>query len=615
MHSYEEQEYSKRFDATLWRKLLRYARPFWKNLAWLGVVMIGVAAIDALFPLMNRYAIDHFMTGNSAGASGANRHIVGFIAAYALLVIVQAANVRFLIIFAGKIETGLCYDLRTAGFRRLQELSFSYYDRTPIGWIMARMTSDSDRLGATISWGLVDMVWGGALMVAISIFMLFMNWKLGLMALAVLPPLVFASLYFQNRILKSNRLVRKTNSRISGAYNEGIMGARTTKILVRERENLAEFKDLTELMKRSSVKTAIFSALYLPIVLTLGSIGTGLVLWNGGAAVMVGSITYGTLVAFLSYTVQFFEPVRELARVLSEMQSAQAAGERLVSMIETEPEIQDRPDVIERYGDQFSRRTENWKRPSGAITFDNVGFTYPGGETVLADFSLSVGSGETVALVGETGSGKSTIVNLACRFYEPTEGRILVDGTDYRERSQLWHQSHLGYVLQSPHLFSGTILENIRYGRLEATEAEVMAAAELVHAHRFIEGKPDGYGTEVGEGGSLLSTGEKQLISFARAILADPVFFVLDEATSSIDTETEAIIQDAIERVLKDRTSFVIAHRLSTIRHADRILVLQRGRIVESGTHKELMRARNYYYRLYTNQFVEEEEEHILEEA
>jgi len=608
MHAFEEQDYTKGFDSSLWLKLLRFAKPFRKYLVPLGGVMIGVASIDAIFPLMNRYAVDHFIREGADRGIG----IFWFAAAYVGLVVLQAANVRILFTLAGRVETGVCYELRKTAFTRLQELSFSFYDRTPIGWIMARMTSDSDRLGATISWGLVDMVWGGTLMVAISICMLVMNWTLGLIALTVAPPLVLVSLYFQRRILKSNRLVRKTNSRISGAYNEGITGARTTKILVRESENLKEFQDLTSLMRQSSIRTAVFSSLYLPIVLTLGSIGTGLVLWNGGNGVLLGAITYGTLVAFLSYTVQFFEPVRELARVLSEMQSAQAAGERLMSMIETEPEIRDRPEVTATYGDQFNPRRELWPEATGAIEFRHVGFAYRGGERVLADFSLMVGAGETVALVGETGSGKSTIVNLACRFYEPTEGQVLIDGVDYRERSQLWHQSHLGYVLQTPHLFSGTILANIRYGRLEATEEEVIAAARLVNAHPFIERKPDGYLTEVGEGGNLLSTGEKQLISFARAILADPAFFFLDEATSSIDTETEVLIQQAIGEVLRNRTSFVVAHRLSTIRRADRILVLDRGRVTESGTHTELLAHGGSYFRLYTNQFAVESEERLM---
>ncbi len=606
MNQFEEHDYSSQFDPQLWKKLLRHGKRYRWHLVALAGVMIMVAVADALFPLMNRIAIDQFIIPRST--EGLGRFLVQF----GVLIVVQSVNVFALISLAGRIEIGLVHDLREVGFRRLQELSFSYYDRTPVGWIMARMTSDAQRLGDTVSWGLVDIAWGGAMMVAISVFMLRMNVRLALVVLAVIPPLILVSLYFQKRILQSNRDVRKTNSRISGAYNEGITGAKTTKTLVQEENNLTEFTELTGRMRRASVRTAVFSGLYLPIVLTLGSIGTGLALWSGGSGVIAGTITYGTLVAFVSYTVQFFEPVRELARVITELQAAQASAERLMTLVDTEPDIQDGPDVTVRYGDSFAPKRENWERATGRVEFQNVGFRYKEGERVLDSFNLTVEPGQSIALVGETGSGKSTIVNLACRFYEPTEGRVLIDGRDYRERSILWHQSHLGYVLQQPHLFSGTIKENIRYGKLDATDSEIERAARLVNAHGFISGLEHGYDNEVGEGGNLLSTGEKQLISFARAIIADPVFFVFDEATSSVDTETERLIQDAVQTVLSGRTSFVIAHRLSTIRRADRILVIEQGRIREDGSHHELLEQRGKYYQLYTNQFLEEAEEDVL---
>jgi ATP-binding cassette subfamily B protein len=317
-------------------------------------------------------------------------------------------------------------------------------------------------------------------------------------------------------------------------------------------------------------------------------------------------------VAFISYTVLFFQPIRDLARIFADFQSAQASAERILSLISSVPEIQDRPEVIEQYGNMYEPKPENWPGIRGNITFQGVSFAYKEGEQVLSDFNLDVKPGETIALVGETGSGKSTIVNLACRFYEPTEGQVLVDGADYRERSLGWLQSNLGYVLQTPHLFSGTIKENIRYGRLDATDEEIVQAAKLVNAHEFILKLENGYDTEVGEGGGRLSTGEKQLVSFARAILANPRIFVLDEATSSVDTEAEQKIQDAIHNVLEGRTSFIIAHRLSTIREADRILVLRDGQVVEAGSHHELLQQEGYYYRLYTNQFMEEYETEVL---
>ncbi len=606
MTANQEQDYTKKLDFGLWRKLFQYIIPYKKYVIRLTLVMMAVGGIDVIFPIMTRYAIDNFVLKG---------HLQGlwiFAGVYALLVLFQSTNVRLLALNAGKIETGVVYDIRHKGFDNLQNLSFSYYDKTPVGWMMARMTSDVQRLGDTIAWGLVDLVWGFTMMTGIAIVMLFMNLKLALISLSVVPFLAIASVYFQQKILKAHRKVRKINSRITGAFNEGIMGAKTTKTLVREKENLKEFKELTLDMYNSSVKAAMYSAVYLPLVVTLGSIGTGLAMWYGGKAVMLESISYGTLVLFISYTIQFFEPVRDLARIFSEFQSAQASAERIMSLIETEPEIKDTPEVLERYGDVFDPKPENWPPIKGNIAFKNVSFSYKNGEKVLENFNLNIRAGQSIALVGETGSGKSTIVNLLCRFYEPVKGEILIDGVDYKERSQAWLQSNLGYVLQAPHLFSGTVKDNIRYGKLDASSDDIIKAAKLVNAHDFIMKLENGYETEVGEGGSRLSTGEKQLISFARAILADPRIFVLDEATSSVDTETEKIIQDAIQKVLKGRTSFIIAHRLSTIRSADRILVISDGKIIEDGNHNKLMEEKGHYYRLYTNQFMEEQENEIL---
>jgi len=602
----QEQDYTKRLDFGIWIKILEFVKPYKRYVFRLALVMVCVGGVDVIFPLMTRYAIDHFIL------KGTLQGIWGFAAIYLLLILFQAFNVRQLALNAGKIETGMIYDIRHRGFDKLQQLSFSYYDKTPVGWMMARMTSDVQRLGDTIAWGLVDLVWGFTMMIGISIVMFFINIKLALISLSVVPLLAIISVYFQQKILTSQRKVRKINSKITGAFNEGISGAKTTKVLVREEENLNEFKILTLDMYASSVQAAIYSAIYLPVVLTLGSIGTGLALWQGGNSVMLQSISYGTLVIFVSYTIQFFEPVRDLARIFSELQSSQASAERIMTLIETEPEIVDSKEVFEKYGDVFSPKKENWPDIHGNIEFKNVFFSYKSGEKVLEDFSLTIKAGESIALVGETGSGKSTIVNLLCRFYEPTKGEIHIDGVDYKERSQAWLQSSLGYVLQAPHLFSGTVGDNIRYGKLEATQENIINAAKMVNSHEFITKLEKGYDTEVGEGGNRLSTGEKQLISFARAILADPRIFVLDEATSSVDTETEKIIQDAIQKVLKGRTSFIIAHRLSTIRSADRILVINDGIIIEDGTHNELMKKKGHYYRLYTNQFIEEKEIEVL---
>ncbi|WIV13426.1 ABC transporter ATP-binding protein [Proteiniborus sp. MB09-C3] len=617
MSSFQEQDYNSKFDLKLWKKIFYYAKPLKKQLIILCFFMVNLAVIDSIFPLMTKFIIDNYVVkGNLKDVVLFNGFrisgIVAFGIVYALITIIQVITIGFFIAIAGKVETGVVYYIRQEGFKHLQELSFSYYDTTPVGWIMARMTSDIQRLGDTIAWGIVDMVWGFTLMIVMTFVMLFLNWKLALVVLLVMPILAVVSMYFQKKILKAHRQTRKINSRITGAFNEGIMGARTTKTLVREEGNLNEFVELTRSMKSNSIKAAVFSSLFQPVVLILSSIGTGMAIWYGGESVFLQTISYGTLVAFISYTVQFFEPVREVARVFAELQSAQASAERVLSMIDTKLEIKDDEDVIKEYGDPLNPKKDAWPEIKGNITYQDVTFAYNTGEKVLENFNLHIKAGETVALVGETGSGKSTIVNLACRFYEPTSGQILIDGIDYKKMPLLWLHSSLGYVLQGPHLFSGTIKDNIRYGNLDASELDIIRAAKLVNAHEFIKKLEKGYDTEVGEGGGKLSTGEKQLISFARAVLANPRIFVLDEATSSIDTEAEQKIQDAIHKVLKGRTSFIIAHRLSTIRTADRILVIKDGKIIEEGNHHKLLQKKGYYYRLYTNQFIEEQNAKIL---
>jgi ATP-binding cassette subfamily B protein len=598
---WEEEDFQKKWDFGLWKRLMKYAKPFRGDFVLLALIMVTVGSLDAVFPLMTRAAVDQFMTPRVTTG------LVTFALGYFGLAVTQALLCWLLIWQAGRIEQGLIHDLRKAGFARLQALSFSYYDRTPGGWILSRLTSDANRLGETISWGLVDMVWGASLMVAIVTAMVVLEWRLALVTLVVVPPLAWASVWFQRKMLAWYRQTKKLGSELSAAFSEGIQGARSTKVLGREDGNTDEFRYKAGRLRDAAVKSAWFSALYLPVVLTLGSLGTVLALGFGTPMTVAGVLSVGTLVAFVAYTVQFFEPVRELARVLGELQQAQTSAERLLRLVETEPEIVDEPGAEVASGDHG--------RVEGRVTFDHVGFRYGDGPWILRDFCLEVAPGTSVALVGETGSGKSTIVNLLCRFYEPTEGRVLVDGVDYRRRTQHWLQSRLGYVLQTPQLFRGTVRDNIRYGRLDATDAEVEAAADLASAGPFIRDLEHGFDTDVGEGGSRLSTGQKQLVSLARAVLADPALFILDEATSSVDGETEKLIQDAVDVVLKGRTSFMIAHRLSTVRRADRILLLDAGRVVEDGTHDELMALRGRYFGLYTEQFLDEEEKALLDEA
>lgn len=602
---HDEHKETRGFDLGLWRKLMKYTWVYKKKLLFLGLSAAGIALCDLSYPLLTKFVIDGVVE------QGAEFHFTPYLLAYGVVTLFQGIGVWAFICLAGGIRTSVSHDIREAGFANLQRLSFSYYDRRPVGWMMARMTSDCDRLSNIMAWGFLDLIWGFTLMFGVAVAMLIMNFKLALIALSVMPVLMWVSLVFQKKILKSSRLVRRTNSRLTASYNEGIAAVRTTKIFGREHQDADEFGGLAGEMFEASVRNQLQSALYLPLVLTLGSLATGLALAVGGVDVLGGVISLGTLIAFMTYTRTLFEPVQEIAHLFAELQMAQASGERVLSLIEAVPDIQDSPAVVEKVaatavGPRADGVAEDGLPDRlGTIEFEDVGFAYgEEGSEVLSDFRLRVTPGETVALVGSTGGGKSTIVSLLCRFYEPTRGRILIDGTDYRERSLHWLQSQLGIVLQTPHLFSGTLAANLRYGRLDATDAEIEEAARLVGAHDFIEAMDKGYETHVGEGGVRLSTGQKQLISFARALLAQPRILVMDEATSSVDTETEQSIQQGLSQVLEGRTSFVIAHRLSTIRSADRILVIEQGRIAEQGNHSTLMAKRGRYAKLYTQQSI-----------
>lgn len=603
---------SRKMDGRLWKRLFGYAFRNRGLLIRILICMLIVSIIDALYPVLTRFAIDRFVRpGESPSADG----LWVFFAIYAALVIVQGVFTTRFISRSGDMENAISYAIRQEAYLKLQTLSFSYYDKTSVGYLMARMVSDVSRLSDMIAWSITDFMWSMFYIIFCFAAMFSFNWKLAMIVAVVIPPLAVVSLYIQRQILRYQRIARKHNSRITGAFNEGIMGAMTTKTLVREEQNATEFESITSDMRKASIRASVLSATFFPLVTSLGAIGTALALIFGGAGVeatlggketFLGIITAGTLVSFINYASSLFDPIQMLAGIFADMQSAQASGERVIGLIDTESEVKDTPEAEEKYGTTMEPKRENWEPISGSIDFDHVDFYYKETEPLLRDFNLSIRAGETVALVGETGAGKSTIVNLICRFYEPKSGRILIDGKDYRERSQLWLQSSLGYVLQQPHLFSGTIRDNIRFGRPDADEESVKRAAAMVHADEFIERQPKGYDTEVGEGGVRLSTGQKQLISFARVILADPQIFVLDEATSSIDTETEQMIQNAITEVLKDRTSIVVAHRLSTIRNADRILVIRDGAIVEEGDHDALLKLGGYYHDLYMHQYRED---------
>lgn len=582
---YEEEDFSAQFNGRTVLRILAQTRPHWKWVVGFLVTVALVSFQDAYFTYLGKRIVDE---GIGAGDLAALSRIV---LTYASMLLVQAVGVFTFIYLAGVLGERVQYDLRRKMFDHLQDLSFSYYDRTPVGWLMARVTSDSERIAQLVTWGLLDSTWGLLNIATAMTFMAIINWRLALIVFATLPILLVVAVQFKKAILVEFRNVRKLNSQITGSFNENITGVRVVKALCREEKNLAEFGQLTGDMYRSSFRAAWLSALFLPAVQMISAVALGSIVWYGGLQAHVGGMTIGGIQAFIGYITLMLWPIQDLARVYAEMQHAVASAERVFSLIDSVPEVVNRPGAA----DPGTIR--------GEVEFDHVDFYYQAGKPVLTDFSLKVRRGETIALVGPTGGGKSTIVNLLCRFYEPKGGCIRIGGQDYTSLSLHSLQSRLGIVLQTPHLFSGTVRENIRYGRLEASNEEVESAARLAGAEEFILRLEKRYEAEVGEGGTLLSVGQKQLISLARAVLAQPEIFIMDEATSSVDTLTEAMIQKGMEGLMKDRTSFIIAHRLSTIKRADRILVIEDGHIVEMGSHAELLRTRGRYHDLYTRQF------------
>ncbi|HKM02033.1 MAG TPA: ABC transporter ATP-binding protein [Sedimentibacter sp.] len=605
--NYYEEESNKSFNIKPWLKLGKFFKPYIKNITILIVFMLITAVMDLSIPLFQKYAVDNFIIKDTTEG------LSTFIALYGAALITMALSVTIFVRMAIVVEMHIGKDLRKDIFEHLQNLSLSYYNTTPVGYIMARTLSDTNKIGTMIAWGLVDVFWSVAYVIGAFIAMFLLNAKLALIVMFVIPFMAIITVYFQKKLLLTSRNLRKVNSKMTGSFNEGISGARTSKTLVIEDKNLNEFKEISIEMKSSSIKLARLNALYIPIIVFFGSVLTALVLSKGSELAIEQIIQIGTLSAFLSYAINIFEPVQQLAKTFAEVISLQANIERVTDLLEKEPLIKDSIDVVKLYGDNINPKKENWEEIVGEIEFNNVSFKYPDGdEEVLKNFNLFIPAGTNVAIVGETGAGKSTLVNLACRFFEPTEGEVLIDGKDYRERSQLWLHSNIGYVLQNPHLFSGTIKENIKYGNLDASDEEIIEAARIVSVDTIIDKLEKGYDSQVGEGGDRLSTGEKQLISIARAILANPKIFILDEATSSIDTHTERLIQKGIEYLLKGRTSFIIAHRLSTIKKADIILVVNDGKIIERGRHKDLIAKKGHYYNLYTKQFEEEKTLEVL---
>ena len=564
-------------------------------MVFLGTVS---SAIDSVFPLFNKHVINVNVAQKTLKG-------LGYVVLFYMLLLTFKVVIDYITTFlCSRLELWVNRDLRNASFNHLQTLSFSYFNQNNVGYIHARVMSDSGKIGELVSWYLMEFIWNFAYIAGVIVVMFITNWKLALLVVALIPVAVLIIILFEKKLTVLNRKVRELNSTITGDFNEGITGVRQIKTLAAEERMNREFRKDTEKMRKASIKTAHHSAMFSSLVTMMGSVALALVLWRGGYMTVDGVMLIGTLSVFMSYALGIMDPIQTIINDFAGLIQIQVNIERVHKLLTTESDVADSPEVIEKYGDTFEPKRENWEELDGEIEFKDVSFKYPDGdEMVLEHFNLKVPQGSSVAIVGETGAGKSTLVNLVCRFFEPTYGQVLIDGRDARERSQLWLHSHIGYVLQTPHLFTGTIRENLCYGKPDATDEEIWRALELVSADGIVKRMEKGLDSDVGEGGGMLSTGERQLISFARAILADPRILVLDEATSSVDTVTERTIQNAIGTVTKGRTSFVIAHRLSTITDSDVILAVRDGKIVEKGTHRELMDAKGYYYTLVMQQY------------
>ena len=585
-------------------KILPYLRNYRKPVAIMILGSVIGSVYDVVIPVFQRYALNHFITLGTL--EGMPLYIILYLAAILLAALVNYAAA----LMGTKVEVGVDKDLRNDAFAHLQTLSFSYFNQNSVGYIHARVMSDTGRIGQLVSWTVLDSIWQLGYVIGAVVVMFSINARLAAMVVAVLPLAVLFYAIFQGRLTRVNREIRELNSQITGDFNEGITGARTVKTLVIEDTMEKTFVADTAGMRRKAIQGARLRGLFAVTMNFASSLALAVVLWKGG---YIAKTQIGTFSLFMSYAQGMMEPVRWVVDAISDLITTQVNIERLTRLLETEPDVKDSPEVIARYGDSFEPKKENWEELRGDIEFEDVSFRYPDGdETILEHFNLKIPFGTNVAIVGETGAGKSTLANLICRFYEPTAGRLLIDGRDARERSQLWLHAAIGYVLQTPHLFSGTVRENLLYGNPKATDEDIARALRLVSAEGVIEKLEKGLDTDVGEGGDMLSTGEKQLLSFARAILAEPKILVLDEATASVDTITEQKIQAAIDTIIHGRTSIVIAHRLSTVRNADVILVVRDGRIIEQGRHEELMRARGHYYRLYTRQYEDEATSAVL---
>ncbi|HOB92120.1 MAG: ABC transporter ATP-binding protein [Bacillota bacterium] len=581
----QEETTEKRFDPQIARRILSYLRPCVKQLA-LSVVLVLVGSLISLIgPLVTRSAVDDYiMVGDMTGLNILVLAWLGILCANWFVSYWRMYTMSW-------IGQTVVHSIRKELFDHLMKLSFDYYDKVPVGKTITRFTSDVDSLNELLTGGVVTLVSESAVLIGIMGIMLSLDTRLALLCFTVIPVLVYLTTGFRAKIVSAERDERSKTSEMNAYLQENISGVRVVQAFCREGLNLKRFDKISRAVFDAAMRVVYLFSYFWPFVDMTAVVGTVVVLWYGGLQVAHGTLSLGTLVAFIAYVGQFFGPIRNLSQIYRMVQRAMAGGERIFRLLDTEISIKDKPDAIEL------------PPIKGAVEFKDVYFAYEGDDHVIKGLNLSVRPGETIAIVGQTGAGKTSIINLLSRLYDVNAGSILVDGYDIRNVTLASLRRQVAVVLQEPFLFAGSIKDNLRYGRPEATDGEIYEVCRQLGIDDFIRKLPKGYDTEVGERGSKLSSGQRQLVSFARALLARPAILVLDEATASVDTYTERLIQEALRELLKGRTSFVIAHRLSTIQEANRIIVIDDGNVVEEGTHEQLIRARGRYYHLYMMQF------------
>lgn len=616
---YKDITTNKKIDLRVWIKVFKYLLPLWPFIILLIFWLMAVSFYDSSFvPSMNAALINASKTDLNFYTDifkvNLNLNILGFkfsitflqyIIIYIIMILIRSVGIFIVFYLSNYFAMKIMTSLRTDAFKKIQELSFSYYDKTPSGWLISRLQNDASNIGDIVGNSLINVFWIVLALIFTLITMFTINWELSLIILATTPFVFIIIVFFEKIILKASRIARSAYSDFARWLSECINGSQTIKTLAIEETIFEESKEITNDVMVKRRKSMKVGASFYPIISIISSLTSALIiiLFPIFGANKEATFNTATLVLFIGFVGQIYDPLKQLSELFSELMNTQANVEKMFSLLDTKPELVDTPEVIEKYGDIFNNKVENFEKIKGDIEFSHIYFSYNKDTEIIHDLNLIIKEGTSVAFVGETGSGKSTTVNLLCRFYEPTKGTILIDGLDYKSRSVGWLRSNIGYVQQTPFIFKGTVLDNIRYGNHNATKEEIISICKLLDIDEFISNLKDGYDTYLKDGGSELSLGQKQLISFARALIRNPSILILDEATSSIDTETEAKIQTSIEKMLKGRTSIMIAHRLSTIVNCDSIFVMKDGYIIENGTHKELMNKKGYYYSLYMNQF------------